>query len=45
LQSVALILMGDHLQHCVADALNKGGEDASQKIKEAQQAIERLVKS
>jgi DNA-binding FrmR family transcriptional regulator len=37
--------MGDHLQHCVADALSKGGEDASQKIKEAQQAIERLVKS
>ena len=44
LQSVALILMGDHLQHCVADALAKGGEDASLKIKEAQQAIERLVK-
>lgn len=45
LQSVALLLMGDHLQHCVADALSKGGHDATLKIKEAQQAIERLVKS
>ena len=33
------------LQHCVADALSKGGEEATLKIKEAQQAIERLVKS
>jgi len=45
LQAVALVLLGDHLQHCVADALGKGGEEATLKIKEAQQAIERLVKS
>ena len=44
-QSVAILLMGDHLQHCVADALSEGGENATLKIKEAQQAIERLVKS
>jgi DNA-binding FrmR family transcriptional regulator len=45
LQSVALILVGDHLNHCVADALSKGGDEASLKIKEAQDAIARLVRS
>lgn len=45
LQSVALVLVGDHLNHCVADAIAEGGEDATIKIKEAQDAIARLVKS
>ncbi|MCF8539564.1 MAG: metal-sensitive transcriptional regulator [Candidatus Nanopelagicales bacterium] len=45
LQSVALVLVGDHLNHCVADAMAQGGEDAHEKIQEAQDAIARLVKS
>lgn len=45
LQSVALELLGDHLSHCVHDALLRGGEDAEEKVREAQAAISRLVRS
>lgn len=45
LQSVALLLMQDHLGHCVADAIAEGGEAASAKITEASEAIARLVRS
>lgn len=45
LQSVALELLGDHLAHCVQEALAKGGADAEEKVREAQAAIERLVRS
>ena len=45
LQSVALELLGDHLSHCVHDAVAKGGADAEEKVREAQAAIERLVRS
>lgn len=45
LQSVALILVGDHLNHCVADAMVQGGTQAQEKIQEAQDAIARLVRS
>lgn len=45
LQSVALLLLGDHLSHCVQDALVDGGPHAEAKVKEAQAAIERLVRS
>lgn len=45
LQSVALELLGEHLSHCVQDALLRGGEDAEEKVREAQAAISRLVRS
>lgn len=45
LQSVALELLGDHLSHCVQDAIGTGGPDATAKIDEARAAIERLVRS
>jgi DNA-binding FrmR family transcriptional regulator len=45
LQSVALELLGDHLSHCVHDAVAAGGADAEEKLREAQAAIERLVRS
>ena len=44
LKGVALGLLDDHLEHCVADAINNG-QDADAKIKEASVAIARLVKS
>ncbi|MBF4581763.1 CopY family transcriptional regulator [Curtobacterium sp. MMLR14_010] len=44
LQSVALGLVEDHLTHCVADAVADGG-DPSAKVKEASEAIARLVRS
>ena len=45
LQSVALGLLEDHLGHCVAQAAAEGGEVADQKVREASEAIARLVKS
>ena len=45
LQAVALGLLDDHLGHCVAEAVSKGGDDADAKIAEASAAIARLVKS
>lgn len=45
LQSVALLLLEDHLGHCVAHALVEGGDVADDKIKEASDAVARLVKS
>ncbi len=45
LQSVAIHLLDDHLDHCVADALRGGGDDSAAKLKEASAAIARLVRS
>ena len=45
LQSVALGLLEDHLGHCVTQAAAEGGEVAEQKVREASDAIARLVKS
>jgi DNA-binding FrmR family transcriptional regulator len=45
LQSVGLGLLEEHLSHCVVDAAAAGGEDAEVKLKEANDAIARLVRS
>ncbi len=45
LQSVALEMVGDHMSHCVADAVRHGGPEKDAKIAEATAAIARLVKS
>jgi CsoR family transcriptional regulator, copper-sensing transcriptional repressor len=45
LQSVAVVLLEEHLRHCVSDAVAQGGEEADRLVMEASQAIERLVKS
>ncbi len=45
LQSVAIELLEDHLSHCVAEATRKGGEEADAKVREASDAIARLVRS
>ena len=45
LQAVAMKLLGDHLSHCVMEAVAKGGPEAEAKVKEAQDAIARLVRS
>jgi CsoR family transcriptional regulator, copper-sensing transcriptional repressor len=44
LQAVALGLMEDHLEHCVTQAVAEGGEVATAKVREASEAIARLVK-
>lgn len=45
LQSVALGLLDEHLNHCVVAAVEAGGEEGALKIKEASVAIARLVRS
>ncbi|MEV4705420.1 metal-sensitive transcriptional regulator [Actinoplanes sp. NPDC049316] len=45
LETVALGLLDDHLAHCVVDAARDGGPDAEIKLKEASDAIARLVRS
>ena len=45
LESVALKLLEDHLAHCVVDAARAGGPGADLKVKEATDAIARLVRS
>jgi DNA-binding FrmR family transcriptional regulator len=45
LQSVALGLLEEHLSHCVAQAAQSGGTEADEKIREASDAIARLVRS
>jgi DNA-binding FrmR family transcriptional regulator len=45
LQAVAIGLLEDHLGHCVTQAIEQGGPDAQEKVREATAAISRLVKS
>jgi CsoR family transcriptional regulator, copper-sensing transcriptional repressor len=45
LQSVALGLLDEHMSHCVVDAAREGGDEAEVKLKEASDAIARLVRS
>jgi DNA-binding FrmR family transcriptional regulator len=44
LQAVALGLLEEHLGHCVVQAVGEGGDAATDKVKEASDAISRLVR-
>ena len=43
LESVALQLLADHTEHCVAEAIRAGG--GAKKVRELNEAVERLVRS
>ena len=45
LQSVALALLEEHMSHCVVQAAAAGGPQADEKVREAADAIARLVRS
>ncbi|MDQ3787105.1 MAG: metal-sensitive transcriptional regulator [Actinomycetota bacterium] len=45
LQAVSLGLLDEHLKHCVAEAVAEGGDTADAKVREASDAIARLVRS
>ena len=45
LESMALVLLDEHIRHCVTDAIQAGGEEADAKVSEASAAIARLVRS
>ena len=43
LRSVALLLLQDHTEHCVAEAIREGS--GSDKVRELTEVVERLVRS
>jgi DNA-binding FrmR family transcriptional regulator len=45
LQSFSLELLEEHLSHCVVEAAQRGGPEAEAKVREASDAIARLVRS
>ena len=45
LQSFSLELLEEHLGHCVVQAAAAGGPEADEKVREAADAIARLVRS
>ena len=45
LQAVALGLLDEHMAHCVLDAAQAGGPEAEIKLREASEAVARLVRS
>ena len=45
LQAVALGLLEDHLGQCVTEAVRKGGDEGAVSVREAAEAISRLVRS
>ncbi len=45
LQSVALHLLDEHMSHCVVNAVKAGGAEKDAKLREASEAIARLVRS
>lgn len=45
LQAFSLELLDEHLANCLVAAAKKGGSEAEEKVKEASDAIARLVRS
>jgi DNA-binding FrmR family transcriptional regulator len=45
LQAVSIGLVEDHLGHCVVDAARRSPDEGAEKVREATDAIARLVKS
>ncbi len=45
LQAVSIGLVADHLGYCVVDAARRSPEEGAAKVKEASEAIARLVRS
>jgi CsoR family transcriptional regulator, copper-sensing transcriptional repressor len=45
LEAVSLGLLDQHLKHCVAEAIAHGGDVADAKVREASDAIARLVRA
>ena len=45
LQSVAISLLEEHMSHCMVEAARAGGAESEAKVREASDAIARLVRS
>jgi CsoR family transcriptional regulator, copper-sensing transcriptional repressor len=44
LEKVGVLLLNDHVEHCVRDAVAHGGEDADAKVEELTAAVERFLR-
>ncbi|CAN5554649.1 MAG: metal-sensitive transcriptional regulator [Actinomycetota bacterium] len=44
LEKVGLLLLNDHVDHCVRGAMESGGEDADAKVEELKSAVERFLR-
>ena len=44
LKSVSMLLLDDHLDHCLREAVEQGGQVADTKLQEVSEAVSRLVK-
>jgi DNA-binding FrmR family transcriptional regulator len=45
LDGVALKLLDDHTNHCVRDAIARGGDEADEKVDELMAAVERFART
>lgn len=45
LQGVGMVLLDEHLRHCVAGAAGDGDADTDALVREATQAVERLLRT
>jgi DNA-binding FrmR family transcriptional regulator len=45
LEGVSLKLLTDHTNHCVRDAVERGGEEADEKVGELLAAVERFART
>jgi CsoR family transcriptional regulator, copper-sensing transcriptional repressor len=45
LDGVALRLLADHTDHCVRDAVTRGGDEADEKVGELMAAVERFARA
>jgi len=45
LDAVALKLLADHTNHCVRGALERGGDEAEEKVDELMAAVERFARA
>ncbi len=43
-EKVATILLKDHVEHCVRESIEKGGQEADEKIEELTAAVERFLR-
>ncbi len=44
LEKVGLLLLNDHVEHCVRGAMARGGGDADEKVEELTSAVERFLR-
>lgn len=44
MERVGAILLKDHVEHCVRESIEKGGQEADEKIEELTTAVERFLR-